>query len=119
MSWSVYVFDEAGNDLFDEYGVQPDLLGLGESLYIGSVYEVRALRSIVEDAVYADRYPEPAQDAFKAMQACVRANRDYHTPHHCPTCVCPAADPVNRIVERCDRFLNIPVDRVHRIVVNR
>lgn len=114
-SWSCT--DQKGVDLFEEFKINHQALGLADDLSPHNISEIR-------DAVYRNRYggkfDEAARDAISEVQAMVAANlQPYETPKHqeCPNCCCKP-DPPRQMwgldIEQCRRFLSIPLQRVWR-----
>lgn len=117
MSYSWGITDAGGKDLFEEFEINSQALGLSDDQ---CPHCIHAIRSSFYDVPYKDKLKEAAQDALSFTQSLVMQNLNYYTaPAHpdCPSCKCERAKP--RIpfgfdIEQARRFIRIPRLRVSR-----
>ncbi len=117
MSFSWWCKDKDGKDLFEEFEINHQAMGLSDEECPRSISEVRAAFA---DVPYKDKLQDAARDALNFTQAFVLENLDYYTgPAHpdCPSCKCERARP--RVpfgfdIEQARRFISIPLTRVWR-----
>lgn len=121
MSFSWWCVDRSGNDLFKEYGVHYQALGLGPNNpdATEAPHRVSNIRAAFTDFSYADKFEDAARDAIALVQQMARANREsLKSEPHCPSCRCAGVGtyrtPHYWSVESIDRLLAIPLERVWR-----
>jgi hypothetical protein len=117
MSFSWWCEDKAGKDLFDEFKIHGQALGLGEE--DGAPRLVAEIRACWISVPYKNDYQPAACDAVMAVKEMVRENLAYFCgPEHaeCPHCQCRRAPGgfIGFDIEQAKRFLEIPIERVWR-----
>lgn len=118
MSFSWECRDKEGADLFAEFNINKQAIGLSDDNSPVQSSELRAGFSNL--ARWGDKHEAPARDAMESVQDMVRRNISYYTaPEHpeCPCCTCKRVE--ERVFFRFDmkqalRFVSIPIDRVWR-----
>lgn len=118
MSFSWWCKDKDGKDLFKEFGINGQALGLGDAR---APIPVDTIRSRYEAIPYKEKLEDAARDALAEAQSLVLKNLEsYETPQHpeCPTCQCRKPLPSNDFwgmdIEQAKRFVSIPLERVWR-----
>lgn len=116
MSFSWTCTDKNGKDLFDEFKINDQALGLSDGQCPRSISDIRNTFYAVP---YKDKLPEAAQDALNFTQALVLENLNYYNgPAHpeCPCCRCTRVLPTtfSLDIEQARRFISIPLTRVWR-----
>lgn len=105
MSFSWWCRDEHGRDLFEEFAVNNQALGLPN-------YD--AVRSGWVAVRFRDELRNAAVAAVSFAQATVREALNARAEKHCETCDCPPTYPQHWNMAMTHRFLSIPLERVHR-----
>jgi hypothetical protein len=118
MSFSWWCKDKKGKDLFDEFEINGQALGLSDD---HCEYSTEDLRHRWMEVGYKGKLEDAARDAVETVQTLVAANlRRYTEPPHkdeCPACTCEPPKPAElwgMDIEQAKRFLAIPLDRVWR-----
>lgn len=117
MSFSWWCKDTDSKDLFAEYKINPQALGLSDDQCPRSISDVR---SAFYNVPYKDKLVDAARDALNFAQALVLENLNYYTgPEHpeCPCCKCEREAPPQPFgfdIEQARRFISIPLTRVWR-----
>src|SRR5262245_53200964 len=117
MSFSWSCEDKDGKDLFDEFEINSQALGLSDEDCPRSLSEIR---TVFYNVPYKDKLQQAAVDALNFTQDLVLENLNYYTgPAHpeCPCCKCEReqpATPWGLDIEQARRFISIPWTRVWR-----
>jgi len=118
MGFSWWCEDKDGKDLFEEFGVNSQAMGLTDD---GCAQSQSDIRSAWTGVPYKEKLEEAARDAVAAVQSMVAENLRRYTgglhSDECPTCTCAPRQPKGVFgidVEQAKRLLSIPLNRVHR-----
>src|SRR5690348_3926069 len=122
MSFSWWCKDKDGKDLFTEFGVNGQALGLGPNggepgniEFEFTPISVDQIRSAWCSVPYKDKLADAAQDAVREVQRLAKFNLDaLNPPKHCDTCTCVRDEikPLWWSGSDIRRLLAIPLDRV-------
>jgi hypothetical protein len=121
MGFGWWCKDRDGKDLFEEFGVHHQALGLGpnNASATDAPNRVSDIRSAWIRVPYKEDFEDAAQDAVAAAQAMALENKEsLKREPHCETCKCPGTTgyraPEWWDIESIDRLLAVPVERVWR-----
>lgn len=116
MSFSWSCTDEEGHDLFQEFDIHYQGLGLAPNAAddTPAVYRLNEIRNCFEDTQFKDKYEGAARQAILDCKRMLKENLErLENARHCETCTCKAAQP-NWDMEQIKRFLSIPIERIWR-----
>lgn len=119
MSFSWGITDKDGKDLLEEFKINYQAIGLGDT---STTYGLDSIRGDFCNTPYKDRLQDAAQDAVRAVKFLVQTNiEEFTAPEHdCPSCTCPRTKLREPAIfngfdlEQARRFLSIPIERVWR-----
>jgi hypothetical protein len=121
MSFSWWCHDKDGKDLFKEFGVNSQALGLGPNTASATEAPNRVsdIRSAWMHIPYKDKLEDAAQEALATVQALALENKaSLKREPHCPTCKCECTTgyrtPHFWDIDSIDRLLSVPIERVWR-----
>lgn len=118
MSFSWWCKDKKRKDLFDEFGINGQALGLGDSgssKYL-TPHCVTEIREMWCRHPYKEKIEDSARAAMSAIQAMAINNLRFLEKEHpeCPCCTCKLKPLDGFDIEQAKRFVSIPLDRVWR-----
>ena len=118
MSFSWWAKDKSGVDLFEEFSINRQALGLGSTGI--SRYSTPNSTTDIRMSWISHHWKEKLEDAARetvsAIQVMVRQNINSLEQEHpdCPCCTCRIQPTAGFDVEQAKRFASIPLDRIWR-----
>ena len=116
MSFSWWCKDKQGRELFKEFGVHSQGLGLGPNCdwHTPAEFSLSEIRNNFCRVDYKDKVEDAARDAILVVQSMVKTNKAGLHPRHCDTCTCPKSEPEGWSEQEIAKMLAIPITRVWR-----
>lgn len=121
MSFSWWCEDKDGRDLFEEFDVNRQALGLGPNGpgTTEAPHSVGDIRHAWNSVPYKEKLEDAARDAVAIVQRLARENKEsLIIPPHCPTCTCEGVGKYRATeswdIANIDKLLAVPLDRVWR-----